>query len=314
MSGDSNPHWRPPEGFVSPVPIDRHDPPPPPPPPAPPPVVPQPWPPQHQQPHTFVYPPPPANPYEPWQAPPAPWPPPNQSPPPGYWQVQPQPWQAPPEATAPTPPPESRRLKLVTVALVVVILMVIAAGMVLDGSSSSSRGRIFSGDSERKPADGHYVESAVDGRSSLPGDRVTVEYQPMIGQREWIHRDSIDAPDDGSTWWLSRRIDGANNGVALAYFVYKPPFDTAARLSEFRDRTYAKNASRAQGEVEFSRPTIAGREAYVYEFSTSRNMRILNAWLVGAVHTYLFECRIDPAATEEWNQCRSMLKTLTIHE
>lgn len=327
MSAGSHQPWQPPEGFVNPVPPDAHDPPPvrpaqPPPEhlswPAPPPLPPQ------QQPESFgLWPVPwqqqPVPGQPPQQLPPQPWPPqplpPQQMPiPPGYWQPQPVPWQPPLEAVAPTPPPESSRLRLVTLLLVAGVLGLIGASALLDRSSSDSGGRVFDFSEEQAAEEGYFTEIAVDGRSSLPGDHVAVRYTPTTGDSEWTHSESIDAPDDGSSWWLSSSRGGHDDGIELAYYVYRPPFDNAQRRTEFERWMYSENSTRAKGRINFSRVQIAGREALKYEFGALTGKRILQVWMVGPVHSYRYECRIMPDNAAMWSRCNSMLQTLKIND
>jgi hypothetical protein len=313
VSAGSHPQWQPPEGFADPVPPDPSDPPSvhpghPPPPPAswpPPPVRPQ-----------YQQPPQPSPWSSPWQQqypmPPVQLPP-GQLPP-GYWQPQPQPWQPPLEAVAPTPPPESSRLRLVTLLMIAGVLLVIGAGIFLDHTSSESGGRVFDFSDGQSSKGGEYTEIDVDGRSSLPGDHLSISYTPLSGEREWVDKQSIDAPDDGSTWWLTRPHAGRDDQIFLAYYVYRPPIDSAERRTEFEHRMFEGNSALSKDGVSFSRPRIAGREALKYEYDALSGKRILQVRIIGPVDSYQFECRIAPDNSEMWSQCRSMLQTLKIND
>lgn len=234
--------------------------------------------------------------------------------PPGYWQPQPASWRPPLEAVAPTPPPESSRLRLVTLFLVVGVLLVIGAGILLDHTSSGSGGRMFDFSDDQHAEKGEYTEIDVDGRSSLPGDHLHVNYSPLSGEREWFQRQSVDAPDDGSSWWLTQDRQGDDDQIFLSYFVYRPPIDSAQRRTEFERRTFEGSSARSKDGVSFSRPQIAGHEALKYEFDALNGKRVLQVWIVGPVNSYSFECRIAPDDTEMWTQCRSMLETLKIND
>ncbi len=201
-----------------------------------------------------------------------------------------------------------------TLLLVAGVLVLIGAGALLDRVSSESGGRVFDFSEDQTAEKGYFTEVEVDGRSSLPGDHFSVSYSPLAGESEWIHKDSVDAPDDGSSWWLSSNHGGGDDGIELAYYVYRPPFDSARRRVEFERWMYSENSTRARGRIGFSRVQIAGRDALKYEFDALTGKRILQVWLVGPVHSYLYECRIMPDHAEMWSQCRSMLKTLKIND
>ncbi|MFY9487085.1 MAG: hypothetical protein WAP35_00100 [Solirubrobacterales bacterium] len=198
------------------------------------------------------------------------------------------------------------RTQFLSAAVAIVVLLKLAAVTDL-----VDLGEILSA-GESNPA---RATLATDGKSSLPGGRVSVRYEPLPGQRERRRIEHIDAPFDGSTWSLAPANDSQNNYMMLAYYVLQPPLTTEADRKQFLVQDRAANSAAAGGkELDQRERTIHDLKVYETRLTMHDGDRAVSAWILGPVHSYRFVCRSNPSLDEVYRQCLDALKTLRAHQ
>ena len=134
---------------------------------------------------------------------------------------------------------------------------------------------------------------AADGRSNLPGGLATMSFTPLPDQRELVRSRSVDAPHDGSQWFVSMpdSSETRSNYAVLAYYVFKPPLDTDAAMREARAAEQRNASNMAADPIVFKTIEVDGRRADEFRFTMPGGDRALRVWIFGPVHVILQSTR-----------------------
>lgn len=155
---------------------------------------------------------------------------------------------------------------------------------------------------------------AADGRSNMPGGLATLSFTPLPGQRELVRSRSVDAPHDGSEWFVSMpdSSETGSNYAVLAYYVFKPPLDTDAAMREARAAEQRNASNMAADPIVFKTIDVDGRRADEFRFTMPGGDRALRVWIFGPVHSFRFDCRVGAGQDRLWRQCDELLESLKL--
>ena len=213
----------------------------------------------------------------------------------------------------PTKEEASRSLKWLKVGIGLIVAIAILGGPVIaaieDGIESATDSiekeiDKQTGDtqtSDPKPA------ADADGVSDLPGGYASVSYNPRDGMVESATRKDIDAPYDGSTWFLS---DPGKGWAMLGHYTFVPAITSEAQQEDFIARNKEQDEQIAGDSIRPRQSTVDGRPAWDYTYRTPRGERRSVTWVLGPEHSYTLRCNADDASFVR--QCRGMRRSLSV--
>jgi len=148
-----------------------------------------------------------------------------------------------------------------------------------------------------KESMGTYV--AADGHSSLPGGALSLTYTPGPHDHEAIY-DSNDGggPHDGAWWRINQLGKGGREAAfyVFQYVIWKPPIVPGADEKNFLARQDAENAVYAGKPVRRERTRVAGRSAYVWQYTDPEGHWWRDYWVLYPVNSFEITCSAGSAA------------------
>lgn len=162
----------------------------------------------------------------------------------------------------------------------------------------------------------------ADGRSNLPGNLASLEYEPTSRDQEFA-LDSNDGagetrsvgPHSGAYWHV---VSAAPNRKLNRLEVDHIPFDflaTRKHLEPLLRRKEEQNSWQAGYDVEFKREKIGGRTAYTMDYVTRDGWMMSRAWFFAPEHSYRVFCNYAPGSSvEEFEECIKATKSFRIHD
>ena len=117
----------------------------------------------------------------------------------------------------------------------------------------------------------------VDGRSNLTGGAASLTYTPGPDLRELVTDEPpLAGPNDGARWELRSSFTKGYNVVTLGHYIFEPPLDDDAALTDFladKDRAHSRLAG---FRVTHTERVVDGRRGYVWDHGERSRLLVLH--------------------------------------
>lgn len=150
----------------------------------------------------------------------------------------------------------------------------------------------------------------ADGRSQLPGDRVSLDYQALPGQKEKVN---VGYSASGPPAWTGTMWAVVTPGERSFLTIFEQRFEPALSHEMLGGALGAYNsgiASETGRPIAYRTRQIDGRDAWVWRYTSDAGNRELEAWVVDQQYGHRLQCRAAPDEPEVWQQCMDALENL----
>lgn len=154
------------------------------------------------------------------------------------------------------------------------------------------------------------TEIVLDGHSSLPGEHARLTFDPIQSQKEWVREMSVDAPYDGSEWWVT--CSCSDDYMMLKYYTYQPPIDTPEKVRYAVSAEQNSASNDAAEPIVFRTIKVGDSDGHEFRYRDHEGREIIRVAIFGPVHSYRFECNTDSRSSAKYAQCEQALSTLRV--